>query len=60
MEVKRAKVFNGEFMKKHFGEEHMKAYPKDTKTPQYGYPDMGSGFYSKKLSYKDWFEFNLI
>ena len=23
-----------------------------------GYPDSGSGFYSKKLPYKDWFQFN--
>lgn len=23
-----------------------------------GYPDMGSGLYSQKLSYKQWFEFN--
>ena len=26
--------------------------------PKGGYPDTGSGRYSKKLSYKDWFIFN--
>ena len=27
--------------------------------PKQGYPDCGNGFYSDKLSYKEWFQFNL-
>jgi hypothetical protein len=30
----------------------------DAPTPKMGYPDMGSGYYSKQLPYKDWYEFN--
>jgi len=29
------------------------------KVPKGGYPDCGNGVYADKLSYKDWFEFNL-
>ena len=46
-------------MEKNFGEEHRKAFPGDKEVPKGGYPDNGSGIYSRKLSYKDWFEFNL-
>ncbi len=27
--------------------------------PKFGYPDMGCGYYSSKLSYKQWYEFNI-
>lgn len=27
--------------------------------PKMGYPDMGAGYYSKQLPYKDWMEFNI-
>lgn len=27
---------------------------------EHGYPDMGNGKYAEKLSYKDWYEFNLV
>ena len=25
-----------------------------------GYPDMGNGYYSSKLTYKQWFDFNIV
>ena len=56
---KRGKIFTPEFLEKNFGEEHRKAFPGDKGVPKGGYPDNGSGLYSRKLSYKDWFEFNL-
>ena len=56
---KRYQIFNEEFMSKNFKEEHVKAFPNDLKAPKGGYPDNGNGYYSEKLSYKDWFEFNL-
>ena len=50
------KVFTKEFMEQHFGEEHRKATGKDIEKG--GAPDMGSGLYSQKLSYKEWYDFN--
>lgn len=52
----RKQVFNKEFMETHFGDLHFK----ETKTHvrPLGYPDMGNGRYSQKLSYKDWVYFN--
>ena len=44
------KVFTKEFMEEHFGEEHKNATGKDIEKG--GAPDMGSGRYSQKLSYK--------
>ena len=41
-----------------FSEEHKKAFGKDTEPDKNGYPDNGSGRYSKKLDYKAWYEFN--
>ena len=41
-----------------FSEEHKKAFGKDTEPDKNGYPDNGSGRYSKKLGYKEWYEFN--
>ena len=41
-----------------FSEEHKKAFGKDTELDKNGYPDNGSGRYSKKLDYKAWYEFN--
>ena len=52
----RGKVFTKEFMAQ-FQEEHNKAFP-GTALPDYGFPDMGNGYYSKKLSYADWYRFN--
>ena len=52
----RAKVFTQEFLNKHFGEQHKKAFGEDIKRG--GYPDAGSGLYSSKLSYEDWYALN--
>ena len=36
---KRKAFFTDEFMQKHFGEEHAKAFPNNPKPPKGGYPD---------------------
>ena len=43
-------------MQEHFGQVHREAFNEEI--DKGGYPDMGSGFYAQKLSYKEWFEFN--
>ena len=56
----RKKAFTPEFMEQNFKVEHERHFG-DTKAkdlPKGGYPDMGSGRYSEKLSYKEWFDFN--
>ena len=53
----RSRVFNKEFMAQ-FEAEHKAAFPEDTAAPPIGFPDMGNGYFSKKLSYADWFHFN--
>lgn len=53
----RGKVFTEEFMQKNFGDEHKKYFNEDIKKG--GYPDMGNGLYARKLSYEDWFTFNI-
>jgi hypothetical protein len=45
----RKEIFNKEFMKKHFGEIHTNELKQEIQLG--GYPDMGSGIYSQKLSY---------
>ena len=50
----RYKVFNEEFMKQ-FDAEHQEAF--GTNAPKGGHPDDGNGYYSQKLSYKDWYDF---
>jgi hypothetical protein len=55
----RGKVFNKEFMEQ-FVQTHKEAFPEDVNadiTKTIGFPDMGSGYYSKKLSYEDWYRF---
>ena len=52
----RAKAFSQEFLNKHFGEQHKKDF--GVEITKGGYPDMGSGRYSDKLTYKEWYEFN--
>ncbi|CDW82860.1 mapeg family protein [Stylonychia lemnae] len=55
---KRYKMFNRQFMNENFGELHKKETG-SSMAPDQGYPDMGSGVFSEKLSYKQWIEFNL-
>ena len=52
----RSKVFTKEFMKENFEKEH--AQVNQGQIAPGGYPDMGSGRYSEKLSYKEWYMFN--
>jgi hypothetical protein len=52
----RGKVFTEEYMKQNFGSEHQKCFNEEIKAG--GYPDSGSGFYSKNLSYEDWYRLN--
>jgi glutathione S-transferase len=54
----RGKVFNKDFMKANFDEVHFEHTQKEDITTQDGYPDMGSGRFSEKLSYADWLYFN--
>ena len=52
----RRKHFNKKYLEENFKEQHEKAFK--NKLPSLGYPDMGNGYFSSKLSYKNWFEFN--
>ena len=58
--TRRLKHFSEDFMKQ-FEAEHKAAFgansPRST-LGRGGFPDSGNGFYSEKLSYKDWFDFN--
>ena len=56
---KRKKTYTAEYMTKNYNAEHLKAFPGDKAVPKSGYPDTGSGWYSSKLTYKQWFEFNV-
>ncbi len=53
---KRRQVFTEDYMQQ-FAEEHHRAFG-SWKPPKLGYPDMGSGRYSKDLTYSEWFIFN--
>eukprot|EP00351_Strombidinopsis_sp_SopsisLIS2011_P001689 CAMPEP_0116880588 /NCGR_PEP_ID=MMETSP0463-20121206/12526_1 /TAXON_ID=181622 /ORGANISM="Strombidinopsis sp, Strain SopsisLIS2011" /LENGTH=78 /DNA_ID=CAMNT_0004531335 /DNA_START=41 /DNA_END=274 /DNA_ORIENTATION=+ len=48
----RMRIFNKEFMNQ-FNEEHAEAFP-GTEPAVGGFPDIGDGRYSDKLSYKQW------
>ena len=52
----RAKVFTQEYLKKNFGEEHRKVTGEEINKG--GYPDTGSGLYSSKLSFEQWYYLN--
>jgi glutathione S-transferase len=54
---KRSQVFTKSFLKDNFDEEH-RSYTHEDIEKSNGYPDMGNGRYSAKLSYLDWLEFN--
>ena len=53
----RSRVFNQDYLHKHFGQDHHKYFKESV--PKGGYPDCGNGIFSKHISYKDWYEFNL-
>ena len=52
----RMKLFTQKFLEDNFGEQHKKDF--GSVPLKGGYPDMGNGRYSDKLSYKDWYNFN--
>jgi glutathione S-transferase len=52
----RGEIFTEDFMKTHFGDEHKTATGSEIQKG--GYPDMGNGRYSAKLSYEQWYRFN--
>lgn len=52
----RGELFTKEFMEEHFGADHKAATGNEIEKG--GYPDMGSGRYSAKLSYKQWYDYN--
>jgi hypothetical protein len=54
----RLKIFPKEFMEKEFGAIHQEQL--DEPIQKGGYPDTGNGRYSQKLSYKDWYTFNVL
>ena len=51
----RMQTFSGKHMKE-FRDLHQEAFKADP--AKMGYPDMGCGFYGKRLAYKDWYRFN--
>ena len=53
----RIRIFNKKFMSQ-FDELHSKEVKQGAKAPQFGYPDNGSGWFSKHLPYKQWYELN--
>ena len=53
----RRKVYTAAHMKK-FQEEHEAAFGPLVKLGKGGYPDNGNGFYSQKIPYKAWLEYN--
>ena len=56
----RSKAFqHDDFMEKYFGKEHEAAFGKAHAVSKQGYPDAGCGRYSKKLTYRQWFDYNL-
>lgn len=54
----RKRVFSKEFLEKNFKQIHENEVGGEL--PDLGFPDMGNGRFAEKLSYKDWFEFNLV
>ena len=53
----RIGIFNREFMSQ-FDDLHEKEIKDGSKAPEFGYPDNGSGWYSKHLPYADWYRLN--
>ena len=53
----RRTCFNYENLR-HFDKEHKEAFGPQSEVDDRGYPDNGSGRYSTKMSYREWFDFN--
>ena len=56
---RRDSFMRDDFIERRFGKEHEAAFGKDHAISKQGYPDTGSGRYSKGLSYRSWYEYNL-
>ena len=55
----RTAAFTDEYMEGRFGETHRMTCGRDSPVPKMGYPDSGSGLYSKQLPYKQWYNLNV-
>ena len=59
----RRNVFTRQWMEDNFGKEYMTAEGlgegRKVDDLKGGYPDHGNGYYSRKLTYKQWFQFNV-
>ena len=53
----RIGTFRRRFMRD-FDELHTKAFPESDKSPEVGYPDCGSGWFSRSLPYELWYKMN--
>merc|ERR1712156_322150 len=53
----RIQIYTRKFMEQ-FDEDHRAAFPGQKAAPEFGYPDTGNGYYSKRLPYADWFRMN--
>ena len=51
----RIPIFTKDYLKGNFESEHKNS---QIRTPMWGYPDFGSGVYSKKLPYDKWLRLN--
>lgn len=49
----RGKIFSEQYMKENFGAEHQRVTGQEIKKG--GYPDTGSGFYTRNLNYEQWY-----
>ena len=59
----RSKYFSKQFMEENFGRQIMDdptLKQEDTRNLKGGYPDMGSGRYSDKFTYEQWFSWNRL
>ncbi len=54
----RQQIFGMNKFMDNFKKDHEIAFGSDAKLDMLGFPDTGSGWYSNKLSYKQWYEFN--
>lgn len=52
----RGKVFTEQYLKENYGTEHKRVTGQEIKKG--GYPDTGSGFYTRNLDYEQWYTLN--
>lgn len=66
MGAKRKEIFSKAWLDENFGRYHFEELTKSGKSEansigpsKGGYPDCGNGIYSQKLTYEQWYSFNL-